>query len=165
MSITAYRKNLREGLHGADLAVGVLECDRGHRWAVSNGAPQRLGREATHVVNAQGSLVRVGLLHLAQEERLVDGRGEHPGADTPTRVPQPCEARAQGVCPAGVEGHLVGTGAQRRGEALSGTVEKVTGLATLAVEAPRICPARVEGRKKGLASGGMQRAAGGVQHA
>ncbi len=164
-SVTAYRKKVLEGLDGADLAVGVLERDRSHRWTVSNGEPQRLGGETSPEVDGEGSAVGVGLVRLAQKNGLVDGGREHPGADTSTSVAQSGDPGAESMNSTGVEGDFVGAGTHRSSDALSRAVEKMSSLTTLPVKASRVGPARVEGREEGLAGGGMQRAAVGVQHA
>jgi len=63
-----------------------------------------------------------------------------------------------------MEGELVGPHAERRGEALASPIKQKASLATLPMQSSRVGPARVKGREQSVAGGGVQRAAGGVQH-
>ena len=151
-------------LEGPDLAVGVLEGDERRRVG-AEGAGQRITGDAAQPVDGQWHGLRVGVVGLVEQDGTVCGGGDDARAHASAGVAEPRDPGAQGVGAARVERDLVGSRAEGGGDALAGPVEQVAGPSTLAVQAPWVGPARVESGEQGLPGGGVQRAAGGVQHA
>jgi hypothetical protein len=157
------RRDLRDGLDGADLVVGGLE---GHHPGagrdqvddvVGGDPPVPVDRHhgARHAA-APGPPVG-GVAHGA----VLDGAEQRGVAAVGTALEEPEQAPVHGLGARGGEGDLVAAHPQRPGHHLAGVVEQQPGVAAGPVQAPRVAPATLVRRGQDLARRGVQRLARG----